>query len=206
VGEIAISITEDEHKCLAYVPETYRPDVAHGVLLWLHAPGGFEAKDLIARWKPYCEQQALILLAPRAADPQRWLPTELGFIRKALDDVLAKYNIDRTRIVTHGYQAGGAMAYLVAFANQELVRGVAVVDAPLPGRTAVPPNDPIRRLAIYVANAKGSKQAQAIEAGVKQLQTIKYAVVLKTLDGEARNLNDAELAELVRWIDTLDRI
>ena len=33
--------------------------VAHGVLLWLHAPGGFEAKDLIAR----CE--ALLVYSSR---------------------------------------------------------------------------------------------------------------------------------------------
>ena len=206
LGEIAITIPEDEHKCLAYVPETYRPGVAHGVLLWLHAPGGFEAKELIARWKPLCEQYDLILLAPRAADPARWLPTELGFVRKTLDDLISKYTIDRTRIVAHGYQGGGAMAYLVTFANQELVRGVAAVDAPLPMRAAVPANDPIRRLALSITYAKAAKQASAIAEGVKQLQTMKYPVTVRVTAGEPRNLNEPELVELARWIDTLDRI
>jgi len=39
-----------------------------------------------------------------------------------------------------------------------------------------------------------------------QLQALKYPVIVCEHDGEARPLNDQELAELVRWIDTLDRL
>jgi hypothetical protein len=35
---------------------------------------------------------------------------------------------------------------------------------------------------------------------------MKYPVTVKDLGKESRNLNADELAELMRWIDTLDRI
>ncbi len=206
VGVIEIKIPEEANECLAYVPDSYRSDVPHGVVLWLHAPGGFERDKLVARWKDHCEQHDLILLTPKSADPSKWLPTEVDFIRKTLDDVLANYNIDRTRIVVHGHQAGAAMAYLVAFAHRDVIRALAAVDAALPSRARPLDNDPIQRLAFYTTIADKSPLAAAVKAGVKRLTDMRYPVTVKSLGDEPRYLNDEELSELVRWIDTLDRI
>src|SRR5262249_33986010 len=42
----------------AYVPENYDPDVAHGVVIWLHPTGrGKEPRDLIDVWLTACEDQ-----------------------------------------------------------------------------------------------------------------------------------------------------
>ena len=38
----------------------------------------------------------------------------MEFIRKAIDDVVQKYNVDRSRIVVVGQEAGGGIAYLLA--------------------------------------------------------------------------------------------
>ena len=70
----------------------------------------------------------------------------------------------------------GAMAYLVAFNQRALVRGVAVVDAPIPVRAQVPSNDPVERLAIYSAAAARSQLAAGIKAGLKRLTDAKYPV------------------------------
>jgi len=206
VGEVDIKLPEEQNECLAYVPDNYHPDVAYGVVVWLHEPGGFDRQELIDRWKDHCEKHDLVLLAPQAADPNRWLPTEVDFIHKTLDDVLSKYNIDRTRIAVHGYQAGGAIAYLMAFSHRDMVRAVAAVDAALPARARVPANDPIDRLTIHTTFAKKAKLADRIKAGAKRLQEMKYPVLVNELDGDARYLNEEELAALVRWIDTLDRL
>ncbi len=206
VGEVEIKIPEEPANCLAYVPENYHPDVPHGLLVWLHAPGKFNKEELIARWKSHCEQRGLILLAPQSADPKRWRATDADFIRKTIDDVLANYNVDRSRIVTHGHQAGGAMAFLVAFKQRDLIRGVASVDSALPQRTPVPNNDPVQRLAIYMTTASKSRLASAIEAGSKRLVEMKFPVTLKDQGEQARYLSADEISELVRWIDTLDRI
>ena len=205
VGVVPIKLPEDTHECVAYVPENYDPRVGYGVVVWLHPPGGFKQDELVARWKPLCERHDLILLAPKSADATKWLPTEIPFIRKTIDDLASRYQIDRTRIVTHGFQAGGALAYLVAFGHRDLIRGVAAVDAPPPLRSQAPENDPIQRLAIYTTFAEKSKLAKAITAGVDKLKELKFPVTVKTLP-DARYLNDEELTELVRWLDTLDRI
>ena len=98
------------------------------------------------------------------------------------------------------------MAYLVASTNQDLVRAVAVVDAPLPRQTQPPEADPVHPLAFYTTLATKSETSTAVEAGIKRLREMKYPVTVKTVGEQARYLTDAELAELVRWFDSLDRL
>lgn len=205
VGKLALKVAEFENECLAYVPESYDPQMHYGLVIWLHASGGDKEEELLARWKSVCDSHDLILVAPRSQNPNQWGPRDRDFIAKLLEDVQGTYSIDRHRVAAHGYQSGGAMAYVVAFANRDLVRAVAAVDAPL---VASPPeNEPIHRLAFYTTtSAKGRTSAKQIEAAVKRLREMKYPVTVRDLGEEGRYLNDEELAELVRWIDSLDRI
>jgi serine protease Do len=206
VGEVEIKIPEEKNECFAYVPEDFHPTAAYGVVLWLQEPGEYNQQALLARWKDHCQADDLILLVPQPADASRWQPTELDFIRKTLDEIISRYNVDRRRIVASGYQAGGAMAILTAFTHRGLVRAVAVNDASLPARISIPPNDPIERLALCLTVGKESKLAKRVRANVEALEKIKYPVILREHEGEARPLDTDELAELVRWIDTLDRL
>ncbi len=206
VGQVEIKLPEETGSCLAYVPETYQPGVAHGVVIWLHQPGPLDKQKLVDGWKALCEKYDLIVLAPQSADAARWLPTEIAFLRKALDDLISKYNVDRTRIVAHGTQAGAAMAWLTALSHRDLVRAIAAVDAALPGRVQIPANDPVQRLAIYLAFAKNSQLAERIRAESKRMDELKYPVLLKELDDNAHELTDTQRADLARWIDTLDRL
>src|SRR5690606_14688079 len=137
-GAIEIKLPEEPNKCVAYVPSTYRPQTPHGAVIWLYKPGALDQDALIERWKDLCEKHDLIVLAPQSANPARWSPTEVEFIRKAYDDLAGKYTLDPQRVVVHGYEAGGAMAFLTAFAHRDVIRGVAVVDAAVPGRVAPP--------------------------------------------------------------------
>ena len=205
VGLIEIKLPEDEHNCQAYVPENFNPEVKYGLVVWLHPPGGYDEKQLMERWKTLCEQHDLIVIAPQAADPNRWLPTEIAFIRKAVDQLSRQYPVDATRVVAHGHQAGGTLGYLLAFEHRDLIRAVAAVDAPVPLRMSPPDNEPLQRLAVYSAQSTKSKFAAAIVAGVQRLQSLKYPVHSKTLH-EPTYLDADELAELVRWIDCLDCI
>ncbi len=120
-----------------------------------------------------------------------------------MDDVLEKYNIDRSRIVVVGQEAGGAMAYLLALKDRDLVRGVAAIDAPLPARVKPPINDPVQRLAIFTTTAKAS--SPAIDATIKQFRDAKYPVTQIELGMVQRPLKADDLKQLARWIDTLDR-
>lgn len=203
VGKITIKIPEAPNDCLAYIPQHYNSHVPHGLVVWLHSSGGLKDQEVLDRWQPVCESSDLILLAPKSVDPEHWQRTEAEFIRKAIDDVLEKYNIDRSRIVVVGPEAGGGMAYLLALTDRDLIRGVAAINAPLPRGLKPPANDPIQRLAIFTTTAAAA--SAGIEASIKQFRDAKYPVTQLDLGENQRPLNDDELNKLVRWIDTLDR-
>jgi serine protease Do len=205
-GLVTIKIPEIANACSAYVPETYRASVPHGVIVWLHGAGGYREQELAEAWREHCSKHDLILVAPQSSDPLKWQRDELEFVRKTLDDLLGKYNIDRRRIAVAGVEGGGAMAYLFAFANRELAPGVAAIEAPLPVGTRVPPTDAVQRQVFYLATAKQSGSAEQMQATIKQLRALKYPVTVKDLGDTARPLSEEERSELARWTDTLDRI
>jgi poly(3-hydroxybutyrate) depolymerase len=174
------------------------------VVVWLHGRGGFDRKQLLAQWKPLCDRYGLILVAPKSSNPAGWMPTDAALIDRLLTDVNSKYHVDPARVAVHGHEAGGSIAFLSAFNNRELIRAVAAVEAaPV---TPPPENEPLHRLAVYVASAAKSPLAPMIGVAVTALRQEKFPVVAKKLGTTPRYLNAAELAELVRWIDTLDRI
>jgi serine protease Do len=206
VGVVEIKIPEVANKCVALVPDNYNPLHPYALVVWLHPPGKFNQEELISRWKKLCEDYDLIVLAPQSEDEQRWMSTEIEFVRKAIDDVMRSYSVDPTRVALHGYQAGGAMAYYVAFLHRDVARGVVAVAAPLPMRLGKPATDPIQPLAVYSVSSEKSEAADRIVAGEKLLERLAFPVLARLLPGEERYLSEQELAELVRWIDALDRI
>ena len=205
-GLIEIKLPEETSECVAYVPESYQAGVPHGVLVALASPGKVDREQLVSRWKDVCESRQLILLAPMSAAADKWQPTETDFIRKTLDDVLAHYTVDPTRIAVFGSQAGGAMAFLVGFEHTDRIRAIAASDAVPPPRTQLPDADPINRLAFFVIKADKSPAAAGQKVLVERLRTAKFPVTEKSLGEKSRELTTDELAELARWIDTLDRI
>jgi serine protease Do len=202
-GKIEIKVPEAPNGCIAYVPETYNSHVQYGLVVWLHAAGGFKEEELLKVWKPICEANDLILLAPKSAEPARWQRTELEFIRKSIDEVVQKYNIDKSRVVAAGQDAGGAVGYLLAGQNRELIRGVAAINAPLPPTMRAPANDPVQRLAFFTTVSK--KSPPLVAMGIKRLRDAKFPVTQLDLGDAPRALNADEMAQLARWVDSLDR-
>jgi len=203
-GRIRLKIPEFENRAWAYVPENYDPAVPHGVVAWLHAPGQWDADALISEWKPHCEQDHLILLAPASADPDAWRTTEIELVARLLGEIASAYVVDRDRVVVAGQDSGGTLAYLVAFRERDRVRAVAAVDAPLGDRP--PEYDPDQPLAVYAATSGESPFAGVVDEGLALLRAGNYPVTVKPLGEEPRPLAADELAELARWIDMLDRI
>ena len=204
VGALSMKTPEYPNAIWGYVPDAPASGPPRGVVVWLHGRGGFDWKQLLAQWKPLCDRYGLILVAPKSSNPAGWMPTDVALVDRLLADVSSKYRVDPTRVVVHGHESGGSIGFLAAFNNRELIRAVAAVEAaPL---TPPPENDPAHRLAVYVASAAKSPFAKLIELAVATMSQEKIPVVVKSLGATPRYLNAAELAELVRWIDTLDRI
>ncbi len=204
VGAIRLKVPEFSNEAWAYVPETYNAEVPYGVVVWLHAAGGFQWPELLARWKPLCDRYDLILVAPKSADSSRWMPGEAGLVDRLLLDVVSTYHVDSARIVVHGQETGGSLAFLAACGNRQMIRAVAAVEAAPAGPP--PENDPLRRLAVYMATASNSAVVRPAASALAAFRKERVPVTVKNLGDVSRSLNADELAELVRWIDMLDRI
>jgi serine protease Do len=199
-----MKVPEFSNEAWAYVPENYDPGVPYGVVIWLHAPGGFDWNELLARWKPLCDRHDLILLAPKSADPARWMPGELDWVDRLLTEIASTYHVDAARVAVHGNEGGGSMAFLAAFRNRDAIRAVAAVEASPMGPP--PENDPMHRLAVYIAVSEKSPNAGTVEKAVARMREKRIPVVVKKLGEIPRYLHAEELADLARWIDSLDRI
>ena len=204
-GLVEIKLPEEANDCHAIIPANYRADVPHGLVVWLHAPGDVNDDILKQQWATLAAKYHLIVLAPKAADDNRWQPTEIEFIRKTMDNIINIYNVDRNRIVSFGRQAGGAMSLILGFSQRDLVRGVIPVDAPFPLRAGISPNDPAERLAVHAILVKGSPVSRAVGNAIKALEAAKYPVSRTELESPGK-ITDELRESLTQWIDSLDRI
>lgn len=206
LGLIEVKLPEEKNECVAYIPDSYHPDIPHAVLVALHTPGSYDRDKLVARYKALCEKQGIILLLPRAAEITRWDGGDAAFIKKAIDDLATNYRIDRARVVISGYQASGTMAWAFAAAHHDTFRGVIAVEAALPARLKLPENEPAQRSWFYIASSSKSPQQGAVAATIKRLQLQMYPYVNKDTGATVRDLDAQELSELGRWLDSLDRL
>src|SRR5262249_51182644 len=60
-----------DHEYWVYVPDNYDPNVAHALVIWLHAPGKGKEREKDAEvmmdlWQGYCEDHHLIMIGPKA--------------------------------------------------------------------------------------------------------------------------------------------
>ncbi len=204
VGAIQVEAPDLAGGTACYVPENYDPAVPHGILFWLPPPGEIKPREILARWKAHCDRDGLILVVPKSSGPVRWQRPEARIIPPLAAQVAAQYTVDANRIVVYGRLTAGAVAFAAAFRYPQLVRAVAVLDAPAEGQ--IPDNDPGHRLAFYLGWATKAAMAGAVRETAGTLRQMRYPVTEKDLGPQSRELSTEELAELARWIDTLDRI
>jgi serine protease Do len=196
-----------DRKIRLYVPEGYDARASYGLVVWLHgsaAPDEKAWQDWITPWKPLCDRGDLILAAPQSAEKGNWHEGDLRMLHRLLAHVASNYALDPSRIVAAGREGGGTMAFGLAFTARGAIQAVAAVDAGFAG--PVPENEPGRRLAFYIARSRATKSAGAVKGTVSRLREMKYPVTIKELGPDSRDLAPEELAELARWIDSLDRI
>ena len=202
----SLSLPEEANKCWTLLPEGYDPQKSNGLLVWL-APPEFETEEEFRqRRQQLCHEFQLVVIAPQPQLAKCWLPAETAVIRKFIAAAVNKYTIDGRRVVVHGHQAGGSMAHRVGLSQRELVRGLAIADATLPRGADLRSNDPVEPLAYYLFTAQDSPLAKHMRRDAEGLRKIKFPVTQRLVAAESRYLNAAELAELCRWIDSLDRI
>ncbi len=203
-GRIALGGQPGGAAAVAYVPEGYRADAAHGLVVWLAGAGGIDEKELLAQWKPLCDRHEMILLIPTAGDSSRWPPDDMRKVIGAVAEIAPSYTIDPERVGVIGRGSGGKAALELALSPGSPLHGVAVVDA---SAVVTPPeNDPAIRRTFFFGVSQASSVLGSMRRLATQLKDMKYPVTEKDMGLVPRPLSDDELAELARWIDALDRI
>lgn len=205
-GIVKRATADGEHKFQVYVHEDYDPNIAHALLVWLHPPGKNKDDDLegiAAVWEDYCAANKIILVMPISENEAGWLPGESDVVTEAIQDTMKRYSIDPRRVVTHGLGVGGQMALHLGFSQRELVRGAAAVGAVI---TNIKDNQSANRLAFFLAAGELDPLAKSIAESRLKLAEKKYSATYREMPNRGREyLEDAQVRELVRWIDMLDK-
>ena len=207
-GLVKKTTSSGEGKYLMLVPETYRPDVANALVVWLHPPNKGKEKDLEALllfWEDYCAKRNIVMIAPQGDGDAGWTPGDAEWIAQAIAETRDSLAIDKRRIVVHGMGAGGLMAYFLGFNKRELVRGVASVGSPM--GSAPKERVPGQPLAFFLTVGDRDPAREAVEQTRQKLADKRFAAILRLM-GEAGSvyLDSASLDALVDWVDTLDRL
>lgn len=191
-----------------YVPPNYDPNVAHGLVIWLHGagPAGRDARDLVDIWKFACEDHHLILVGPHSANESSgWVASEAEFIQETAREVMGQYTIDRQRVVTHGIGVGGQMAFYLAFSAREMVRGCATTGAAL--ASSLKENIAGQRLSFFIVAGGKDPLAKDIAAAKPALIEKHFPVTFREVADMGKEYLDRKtFEELARWIDSLDRL
>lgn len=204
-GRFTDKMPAHEHDYWAYVPEDYNPEFRYALLVWLHPAGDTMEAAILKAWQSLCDERGIILLAPKAGQIAGWIPDEAEFVKDVVEQFIEKYSIDRSRVVVHGYGAGGAFAYQVAFKHRRLFHGVATVAAPL--TTPAPDNEPDFRVQFLLMCGDNDPAQRAVEMTAKGLADLKFPVVHTTIEGVGHKYPTGDsLTEIALWIDALDRI
>jgi serine protease Do len=205
-GRVEIKIPDLSNKCEAFIPTSYRGDRPTALLVYLHATGAARNADPLAALQDLAEEHQTIVVCPESSSERAWRATDAEFVRKVVDQMIKDYSIDAARVAIAGRQSGGAIAYLTAFSNSEVIRGIVPIEVAVPRRVRVPETDPVNPLFVATSMVESKQVAKAVAASVEQLRKLKYPVtIIPDLD-EIGTWNRSSLSSLFVWLDTLDRI
>ena len=206
VGLMERTTGDGEHKYWVYLPKDYDPDYSYGVVIWLHLAGRnkkADANDLVDLWADYCSEHRLVLVMPQSQNAEGWIASEADSVIRSVRDAMKTFSVDPQRIVAHGMGVGGQMALHLGMNNRDLVRGVATVGA-VP--TTIKDNLPNQRLAFWLASGELDPLVKNISEGRTKLAEKRYSAVFVEIPNRGREyLEDRQVRDLVRWIDTLDK-
>lgn len=183
-----------------YVPESIHPQ-QYGLIVWLHPDGRTGEAEQLRLWKSACEERGMIF-AGLLADGE-WTGADGPLLKELVGQLLARYPIDRQRIVIMGEQEGGSFALLAALKLKEEFRGGIAIDA---GLGMTPPDNEIGKRQLFaILPRSGSDRQRATRNTLKIFLERKLPTLELTAPADD-GLDEETVKSLVRWIDALDRI
>lgn len=190
-----------------YVHEDYDPNVSHAVMVWLHPPGQNTEKDMqtfIKVWEPICASQNILLVTPITNSVDGWVPSDARSVQEVIRDIIANYSVDEQRIATHGMAVGGQMAIYLGMNNRELIRGVATTGAVPNG---IKDNVIASPVSFFIVAGDRDPLVKPISKGATELQEHHYPTIYIEIPDLGRQyLTSDTMANMIRWLDALDRM
>ncbi len=192
-----------------YLPDNYDKNKSYGVIVWLHDAGKGgkekEGKDVFKIWETYCDSANFILIGPQAKNGVDWIANETEELTQTIQQAVAGFTIDRSRVVVHGMGNGGSMAMYLAFNSRDLIRAAVVSGAVLNGNAK--DNLPNQPLSFYVVAGDKDPLIKEIKDTNEKLKAKKFPVIFRELkDFGKEYLDQKTLTEICNWLDALDRI
>ena len=161
------------------------------------------ARRFVELWSDYCSDNRLILVMPQSQNGEGWIASESDAVIRCVREAMKSVTVDPQRVVAHGMGVGGQMALHLGMNNRDLIRGVATVGA-VP--TLFKDNVPNQRLAFWLASGELDPLVKNISEARTKLAEKRYSAVFVELPNRGREyLEDRHIAQLVRWIDALDK-
>ncbi len=149
-GVVSLVMGDVKNQAFAFVPPTYHPSTAHGLLLVVPDPGKIERKSWVDRWELFCRNQRFILAVVSSADSEAWSMEELEVIRRSMQQLRADYTIDARRIVVGGVGAGSGPAVVLALQDRGKFRGLWLAGGNIPRGLRMQQIEPTESLAILL--------------------------------------------------------
>jgi serine protease Do len=205
-GQLEWKVPEEPNNGAAFIPPNYTGDRTWGLLVLIGPPSADDLAKVIEPWKDVCQQNELILIVAQPEDPARWAPTEVAFVRKAIDQAQRRFAIDPQRVTVLGQEGGGGLAYLVAFRHRDVIRGLIIDRAAIPFGLSVPDNEPLQKLSLLIHQTTDAKLKERVDASIAALQKRKFHVTTVDRSSTDASLTAEERNRLARWINTLDRL
>lgn len=183
-----------------YVPETSQPK-EYGLVLWLHPSGRTGEAEQLGLWRSACEERGLIF-AGLLADGE-WSGGDGPIFKAMIDRLMAKYPIDRKRVIVMGEQEGGEFALVAASKLKENLRAAIGIDTAL---TTLPPDNETGLRQMYaILPRTGSSHFRTTKITLKNFLAKKIPT-LELAAPDEDGLDERTVKQLVLWLDSLDRI
>ncbi len=106
-----------------YVPESYQPDRAYGLVVCLHG-AGFTGEAYLERWQARLGDR-YILACPSYSMGAWWTRPAEELVLATMRDVAAHYHVDPDRVFLSGMSNGGIGAWIIGMHYADLFAGLA---------------------------------------------------------------------------------
>lgn len=129
-----------------YFPSKYNKTAAAPLLVLLHGYGG-NPVEIMEPYKSLADSRGVILMACRASEVQSRNSFYWDFenqaakdrIRKDIENVAKRFNIDKDKIVLSGFSQGGYLCYDFGLKNADLFKGLLPVAGSIPKQISLSP-------------------------------------------------------------------